>query len=75
MITAALKGKLENVKYPVHFLFKMMIPGSCPGVTSEILRAKFIWEHKDSYVQTAHRLDDFFVKFFEGSKDQWVNKS
>ncbi|HEV8083787.1 MAG TPA: phosphoenolpyruvate carboxykinase (ATP) [Chitinophagaceae bacterium] len=69
MITAALGGKLDNVKYHPHSVFGMMMPEECPGVPSEMLSAKFTWEDKDAYVKTAHKLADYFIKNFEKYKD------
>ena len=68
MITAALEGKLDNVKYHPHSIFGMMMPDECPGVPSEMLSAKFTWEDKDAYVATAQKLADFFIKNFEKYK-------
>jgi phosphoenolpyruvate carboxykinase (ATP) len=69
MITAALEGKLDHVKYHPHSVFGMMMPDECPGVPGEMLSAKFTWKDKDAYVATAHKLADFFIKNFEKYKD------
>ncbi|MEP6949976.1 MAG: phosphoenolpyruvate carboxykinase (ATP) [Ginsengibacter sp.] len=69
MITAALEGKLDHVKYHPHSVFGMMMPDECPGVPGEMLSAKFTWKDKDAYVATAHQLADFFIKNFEKYKD------
>jgi phosphoenolpyruvate carboxykinase (ATP) len=68
MITAALEGKLDNVKYRQHSVFGMMIPDECPGVPPEMLSAKATWEDKAAYVKTAQQLADFFIKNFEKYK-------
>lgn len=68
MITAALEGKLDNVKYHPHSIFGMMMPDECPGVPAEMLSAKFTWKDKDAYVATAQKLADFFIKNFEKYK-------
>lgn len=69
MITAALEGKLDSVKYHPHSIFGMMMPEECPGVPTEMLSAKFTWEDKDAYVKTAHKLADYFIKNFEKYKE------
>lgn len=69
MITAALEGKLDNVRYQPHSVFGMMIPEECPGVPSEILSAEFTWKDKDAYTKTANRLARYFVQNFEKYKD------
>ncbi len=69
MITAALEGKLADVMYHPHSIFGMMMPEECPGVPSEMLRAKFTWKDKDAYVASAHKLADYFIKNFEKYKD------
>ncbi|MEO6188567.1 MAG: phosphoenolpyruvate carboxykinase (ATP), partial [Ginsengibacter sp.] len=68
MITAALEGKLDNVKYHPHSIFGMLMPEECPGVPSEMLSAKFTWKDKEAYVQTARKLADYFIGNFEKYK-------
>ena len=70
MITAALEGKLDNVKYHPHSIFGVMMPEECLGVPSEMLSAKFTWQDKEAYVRTAQKLADFFNKNFEKYKDE-----
>ncbi|MEO6219008.1 MAG: phosphoenolpyruvate carboxykinase (ATP) [Ginsengibacter sp.] len=69
MITAALEGKLDNVKYHPHSVFGMMMPEECPGVPSEMLSAKYTWKDKDAYVATANMLADYFVDNFKKYKN------
>lgn len=69
MITAALEGQLDTVKYHPHSVFGMMMPEECSGVPSEMLSAKFTWTDKDAYIKTAHKLADYFIKNFEKYKD------
>ncbi len=65
MITAALEGKLENVRYHPHSVFGVLMPDECPGVPPEMLSAKFTWEDKDAYVSTANKLAGYFITNFE----------
>ena len=69
MITSALEGKLDNVRYCPHSVFGMMIPEECPGIPSEILSAEFTWKDKGAYIQSAHMLACYFIKNFEKYKD------
>lgn len=65
MITAALEGELDNVSYHQHSVFGMMMPNECPGVPPQMLSAKFTWEDKTAYDDTARKLADYFINNFE----------
>jgi phosphoenolpyruvate carboxykinase (ATP) len=69
MITAALEGKLNNVKYEVCPIFGVGIPTSCPGVPSEILNPRNTWDDPTAYDQKSRYLAGLFVKNFEKYKD------
>jgi phosphoenolpyruvate carboxykinase (ATP) len=68
MITAALVGKLDDVKYHPHSIFGVMMPDECPGVPGEMLSAKFTWKDKEAYVRMAQQLADYFIANFEKYK-------
>jgi len=65
MISAALKGQLDNVAYEPHPVFGMMMPKTCPGVPSEILNPRNTWADKDAYDIQARELAAQFIKNFE----------
>ncbi len=65
MVSAALKGELENVEYELDPIFNVMIPKTCPNVPSEILNPKATWEDKEAYEKQAKDLAARFVKNFE----------
>jgi phosphoenolpyruvate carboxykinase (ATP) len=65
MITAALTGKLESVKYDTLPVFGLQFPTECPGVPAEILNPRATWKDKDSYDATANKLAASFIKNFE----------
>jgi phosphoenolpyruvate carboxykinase (ATP) len=65
MITAALEGKLNNVKYQAHPVFGMMTPTQCPNVPSEILNPRNTWNNKEDYDHTTKNLAQQFIKNFE----------
>ena len=65
MVTAALTGSLNIVKYRHDDLFNLDIPTECPDVPSEILDPKNTWIDKDSYDLTAKKLSQMFVDNFK----------
>ena len=69
MITAALTGALDIVKYRHDDLFNLDIPTECPDVPSEILDPKNTWIDKDSYDLSAKKLSQMFVENFKKFKD------
>ena len=64
MITAALTGKLDAVKYETLPIFDLAMPTECEGVPSEILNPRGTWADKGSYDETANNLAGQFVKNF-----------
>jgi len=69
MITAALTGSLNIVKYRHDDLFNLDIPTKCPDVPSEILDPKNTWIDKDSYDLSAKKLSQMFVENFRKFSD------
>lgn len=65
IITAALNGTLEKVKFEKLPVFNLSIPVSCPGVPDEILNPRNTWKNKDAYDAKAGELAKAFVKNFE----------
>ncbi|MBF9220697.1 phosphoenolpyruvate carboxykinase (ATP) [Hymenobacter ruricola] len=65
MITAALNGQLDDVKFTKHPVFGMMVPGAVPGVPTEILDPRNTWADKAAYDKTASDLADKFVANFK----------
>jgi phosphoenolpyruvate carboxykinase (ATP) len=65
LITAALKGDLENVTFKNHEIFKIAMPESCPNVPSEILNPRKTWKDSDAYDKKANALADAFIKNFQ----------
>ena len=65
MITAALEGKLTDVKYRKHPIFGLEVPGAVPGVPSEILDPRNTWADKEAYDKTAAALAEKFVQNFK----------
>ena len=69
MVTAALTGALDIVKYRHDELFNLDIPTECPNVPSEILDPKNTWIDKDSYDLSAKKLAQMFVENFNKFKN------
>ena len=65
MITAALTGQLDAVRFTPHPVFGVQVPGAVPGVPSEILDPRRTWADKAAYDQTANDLADKFVANFQ----------
>jgi phosphoenolpyruvate carboxykinase (ATP) len=69
MITAALKGELDNVEYVDHNVFGIAIPQSCSNVPSEILNPRNTWENPEQYdlkaKELAGKFNANFAKFEE----------
>ena len=65
MISAALDGSLDHVKYEQHCVFGMMMPLSCPNVPSELLNPRNTWSDKHAYDLKANELARQFVQNFE----------
>ncbi len=69
MITAALEGELDDVDYIAHKTFGVLMPATCPGVPSELLRPRHAWKDEHEYDVKAKELAKQFVKNFEKYKD------
>jgi phosphoenolpyruvate carboxykinase (ATP) len=65
MISAALNGELEKVKFTKHSIFGIRMPESCSGVPSEILSPRNTWTDEDRYDKKANELAKAFIKNFE----------
>ena len=64
LITAALNGDLDKVKYDTMPVFGLSMPASCTGVPVEILNPRNTWKDKDAYDIQANNLAASFVKNF-----------
>jgi phosphoenolpyruvate carboxykinase (ATP) len=65
LITAALNGDLDNLKYDTLPVFGLNFPVACPGVPAEILNPRNTWSDKNSYDSKAAQLAAAFVKNFD----------
>jgi phosphoenolpyruvate carboxykinase (ATP) len=69
MITAALKGRLEQANFETCPVFGVAVPTACPEVPSSILNPRNTWEDKAAYDEKAAFLANLFIKNFEKYKD------
>lgn len=69
MVKAALEGKLKEVNFIEHPIFKVMMPTECPGVPTELLNPKNTWEVKEDYDHKALELAEKFNENFKKFKD------
>ncbi|MCB0763748.1 MAG: phosphoenolpyruvate carboxykinase (ATP), partial [Flavobacteriales bacterium] len=71
MISAALRGELDNVEYKEHRVFGIAFPLSCPNVPADVLDPRSTWADTAAYDATAEKLakqfNDNFVKFQDGA--------
>jgi phosphoenolpyruvate carboxykinase (ATP) len=65
MITAALRGELDNVEYANHEVFGLAMPVSCPDVDDNVLSPKNTWADKEAYDKKANELAASFVENFK----------
>jgi len=73
MVTAALTGSLDIVKFSHNDIFNLDVPTECPNVPSEVLEPRNMWIDKDAYDLSAKKLAQMFVdnfKKFENVSDE-----
>ena len=70
MITAAMQGALDAVRFTPHAVFGLLMPENCPDVPSEILDPRNTWADKTSYDAKAKDLAVAFNKNFEKYADK-----
>jgi phosphoenolpyruvate carboxykinase (ATP) len=65
MVTAALNGSLDIVKFSHNDIFNLDVPTECPNVPSEVLEPRNTWVDKDAYDLSAKKLAQMFVDNFK----------
>ncbi|HEY9865626.1 MAG TPA: phosphoenolpyruvate carboxykinase (ATP) [Candidatus Obscuribacterales bacterium] len=73
MVSAAVNGDLDAVKFNPHPIFKVLIPETIPGVPDEILDPVKTWKNPQDYEKQAKQLARLFVdnfQKFEGVPDR-----
>ncbi|MBK9983739.1 MAG: phosphoenolpyruvate carboxykinase (ATP) [Saprospiraceae bacterium] len=65
MITAALEGNLNHVRYKTHEVFNLAMPMSCPGISDQnILNPVQTWKDAEAYKTKAISLAQSFHRNF-----------
>jgi phosphoenolpyruvate carboxykinase (ATP) len=65
MITAALDGQLDGVKYQKDSIFNLDLPTTCPGVPDSVLDPRTTWPDKAAYDEQAKKLAGMFIDNFK----------
>lgn len=65
MVSAAIKGKLENISYDTHDIFNLQYPTLCDGIPSILLNPRNTWHDKNQYDFSAKRLARLFINNFK----------
>ncbi|MCA9244630.1 MAG: phosphoenolpyruvate carboxykinase (ATP) [Phycisphaerales bacterium] len=65
MVTAALKGELDEVATERHPIFNVDVPTSCPDVPPEVLNPSRTWKDQAAYAAKATDLAKRFVENFK----------
>jgi phosphoenolpyruvate carboxykinase (ATP) len=65
MVTAALTGSLDIVKFSHNDIFNLDVPTEFPNVPSEVLEHRNTWIDKDAYDLSAKKLAQMFVDNFK----------
>lgn len=64
MVSAAVNGDLDQVKFNPHPIFKVLVPETIPGVPDEILDPIKTWKNPQEYEKQAKQLAQLFVDNF-----------
>jgi phosphoenolpyruvate carboxykinase (ATP) len=73
LVNAALEGRLNEVEYDQHPIFRVSVPRTAPGVPAEILNPKNTWQDPDAYDRKARELAAEFAENFK-SYASYVNE-
>jgi phosphoenolpyruvate carboxykinase (ATP) len=65
LVSAALHGELEGVKFYPHPIFKVFIPEAVPGVPTDILDPVKTWKDATDYQHQAQELAQLFAENFK----------
>ena len=70
MISSALEGKLDDVRYETHPIFGLSMPVECENVPSEVLNPRNTWSDKEAYDKKAKVLAASFQQNFKKFEQQ-----
>lgn len=69
MVSAALSGQLDQVKYHQHPIFGLWVPDEVAGIPKEVLDPETTWEDKAAYHAQAMKLARLFTDNFAKYQD------
>jgi len=69
MISAVLKGQLDDVPTHIHPIFNIAIPNEVPGVPDKVLNPELSWQDRGKYDLEARALAQKFVENFKKYED------
>jgi phosphoenolpyruvate carboxykinase (ATP) len=69
LVSAALNGDLNHVRYTPHPIFKVLVPESVPGVPASVLDPRQTWADPTAYDRQARELAQHFIRNFEQFTD------
>ena len=69
MLTAAMTGELDKVKYRKDKLFGFQIPKTCPNVPDEVFEPSNAWGNKDEYWKKYDALASRYIENFKLFQD------
>lgn len=76
LLSAALSGELNKVKFNIDPIFGYEVPASCPNVPSEVLDPSSSWVDKaayeKNYKELAKRFVENFTKFADGTPKEII---
>lgn len=72
LISAVLRGELDQVVYATLPVFNLEYPLSCPAVPDEILNPRETWQDVELYDLTLEKLAGLFIKNF-GKYEEYAN--
>jgi len=65
LVTAAINGSLNKVKYTEVPIFGLKVPSSCPGVRKNVLQPRLSWKSSKAYDEKARKLKEMFEEEFK----------
>lgn len=69
LLSAALEGVLAKQEFVLDPVFNVLVPKSCPGLPSEVLRPRNTWKDKAAYDAKTLELAKRFVENFKQFED------
>jgi phosphoenolpyruvate carboxykinase (ATP) len=65
LVTAAINGSLNKVKFTEVPIFGLKVPSSCRGVRKSVLQPRLSWKSSKQYDEKARKLKDMFEEEFK----------